>query len=143
MDDGTRRCKVKSLPEPLIRHLGASQTITSPVSLVKELIDNAIDARASSIVVEVSQNTLDVIQVRDNGTGIAPDDRKLLARRYCTNKIRDTEDLRCIGGTSLGFRGEALASIAAMSGSMTATTRIEGEEVAVKLTIGKDGQVTK
>jgi DNA topoisomerase VI subunit B len=99
------------------------------------LIDNALDARATSIAVEIYANTVDSIQVRDNGHGIPPQDRPLVARRYCTSKLTNAEDLASIGGSSLGFRGEALASAAEMSGGMTVTTRVEGEQVATALKI--------
>ncbi|KAF2096682.1 hypothetical protein NA57DRAFT_42483, partial [Rhizodiscina lignyota] len=134
---------VKPLSASLVRHIGSSQSLTEPSSVVKELIDNALDARASSISIEISPNTVDFIQVRDNGHGIAPEDRQLVARRHCTSKIRDIDDLKKVGGTSLGFRGVALASIAAMSSALAITTRVEGEEVAIKLHIGKDGEVER
>ena len=71
-------------------------------------------------------NTLDVIQVRDNGSGIGVEDRLLLCKRGCTSKIRSIEDLAHLGGTFFGFRGEALASVAELSSTATVTTRIEG-----------------
>jgi DNA mismatch repair ATPase MutL len=110
---------------------------------VKELIDNSLDAGASAIFVEISLNALDIIQVRDNGHGISPDDRRLAGNRHCTSKIQGLADLECIGGKSLGFRGEALASAAELSGSMVVSTRIEGEATAVSLTIGRRGEIQK
>lgn len=132
---------IAALPPSTVSILGSSQVLTDAPSVVKELIDNALDARATSVFVEISANTLDVIQVRDNGHGIAPQDRSLVCRRYCTSKIRDYSDLKDIGGTSLGFRGEALASAAELSGSIVVTTRIEGEDVAVTLKVSKKGEV--
>ncbi|KAI9800654.1 MAG: hypothetical protein M1825_003976 [Sarcosagium campestre] len=117
--------------------------LTNPVSAVKELVENALDASASSITVEISANTLDVIQVNDNGHGIAPDDRDNVARRHATSKIRSMADLRSLGGRSLGFRGEALSSAAEMTDSMTITTRIDGEAVGRKWTISKAGTVSR
>ena len=134
---------VKVLSASLIRHIGSSQALAEPSSVVKELIDNALDARASTITIEVSSDTLRMIQVRDNGHGIPPGDRHLVARRHCTSKIRDLEDVKRVAGFSLGFRGEALASMAAVSGALTITTRIEGEQVAVKLELGKEGDFQK
>lgn len=133
---------IRALPQTAVRAIGSSQTLTDPASVVKELIDNAIDARATSVFIEISANTLDVIQVRDNGHGIAPGDRPLVARRYCTSKIRDEKDLAKIGGSSLGFRGEALSSAAEMSGGIAITTRIEGEDIATVLKISPEGEVT-
>ena len=134
---------VKPLSAALVRHIGSSQFLTDTSSVIKELIDNALDARASSIAIELSSDTVKSVQVRDNGHGIAPEDRHLVARRHCTSKIRDLDDLKKIAGTSLGFRGEALANMAATSRSMVITTRTEGEQGAVKLEIGKDGEVQK
>lgn len=132
---------ITALPSQTIRLLGSTQVLTSPLSVVKELVDNSIDARATSIVVEASANTLDVVQVRDNGHGIHPDDRAMVCRRYCTSKIREFDDLRGIGGRSLGFRGEALASVAECSGGLNVTTRVEGEAVAVALKVARNGEV--
>lgn len=132
---------IQALPQTTIRTLGASQVLTDPTAVVKELLDNALDAHASSVAIEVHSNTLDSIQVRDNGYGVPPEDRSLVARPHCTSKIRSEDDLKDIGGSSLGFRGEALASVAEMSGSLTISTRIEGEQVATLLRISPQGEV--
>ncbi|PPJ60999.1 hypothetical protein CBER1_01978 [Cercospora berteroae] len=132
---------IQALPQATVRVLGASQVLTDPAAVVKELLDNAYDANATSIAVEIHSNTIDVIQVRDNGHGIIPEDRSLVARRYCTSKITHDDDLRDIGGSSLGFRGEALASAAELSGSLTISTKIEGEQVAAALKISQKGEV--
>lgn len=132
---------IAALSAHAVRAIGSSQVLTDPCSVAKELIDNALDARAIAISVEISLNTLDVIQVKDNGYGIGPEDRVMVCRRYCTSKIRNLEDLKEIGGRSLGFRGEALASAAELSGSLSVTTRIEGEAVAVCLKIDRNGEV--
>jgi DNA mismatch repair protein MutL len=106
---------------------------------VKELIDNALDANATSIVVEISTNALDVVQVRDNGYGIAPQDRGAMAMRYSTSKIVDLQELKNLGGQSLGFRGEALSAVCQMAGGLVITTRVEGEGVAEACWIDKSG----
>ena len=134
---------IQALPPTTVRILGSSQVITNPESVVKELIDNALDANARAIFVEISSNTLDVIQLRDSGDGIAPEDRDLVCRRYCTSKIKNEEELRAIGGTWLGFRGEALTSLAELSGSLLVTTRVEGDATATALQIGEDGEVKR
>lgn len=139
VDDATNMT-IQALPQSTVRAIGASQVLTDPAAVVKELIDNALDARATSIAIEIHANTLDVIQVRDNGHGIPPPDRPLVARRYCTSKLTNEQDLVDIGGSSLGFRGEALASAAEMSDSMTITTRVEGEQVATALEISQQGE---
>ena len=134
---------IERLPQTTIHTVASSQVLTDPRSVVKELVDNSLDAHASAIFVEISLNTIDIIQVRDNGHGIFPDDRGLVGRKHCTSKIRSLDDLEIIGGNSLGFRGEALASAAEMSGSMVVSTRIEGEVTGVSLTIGRKGEIEK
>lgn len=131
------------LPLKTVQFIGSSQVLTDPCSVVKELIDNALDAHSTAIFVEISSNALNVIQVKDNGHGVEAGDRCKLAKRHCTSKIRNLADLEAIGGTSLGFRGEALASAAELSGSMIVSTRVEGEATAVSLTIGRKGEVIK
>lgn len=143
MASGPARVAVQALPEGLIRHLGSTQSITDASSVVKELLDNALDAHATTINIEIAANTLDSIQLRDNGHGIAAEDRLMVARRHCTSKLRVLEELKTVAATSLGFRGEALASMAAMSGGMTVLTRVPGEDTAIRLEIAKNGEVVK
>jgi DNA mismatch repair protein MutL len=133
---------IAALPQSTIHLLGSAQVLTSTTSLVKELIDNALDAKATSVEVLLSQNTLDKIQVRDNGHGIQQDDLDALGRRGHTSKLRSFEDLRSIGGGSLGFRGEALAS-AVQLGEVSVTTRTEGEAVATSVTLKAPGGIAK
>ncbi len=134
---------IAALAPGVVVALGSAQVLTTPVSVVKELVDNALDAGAHAIFVDVSTNTLDCIQVKDDGRGIAAEDRDHVARRHCTSKIRDLQDLNTLGGTSLGFRGEALASAAEMAGRLEIMTRTEGEVTATKLTIGRQGEVAR
>jgi DNA mismatch repair protein MutL len=130
---------IHALPKNAVRTLRSGQALTDPVSVVKELIDNALDARASNITIEISTNTLDVIQVKDNGHGIDPTDRPLVAKPYCTSKIKDEKDLALVGSSYLGFRGEALSSALEMSGEMIITTRVEGESIATAIKICQTG----
>ncbi|EME44108.1 hypothetical protein DOTSEDRAFT_79973 [Dothistroma septosporum NZE10] len=132
---------IEALPQTTVRALGATQVLTDPAAVVKELIDNALDANATSVAIEIHSNTLDIIQLRDNGNGIAPEDRPLVARRYCTSKISHDDELKDIGGSSLGFRGEALASAAELSGTLTISTRIGSEQTAAVLKINQLGEV--
>jgi DNA mismatch repair protein MutL len=132
---------IKALPPSTVHRIGSSQVLVDSCSVVKELIDNAVDARATSVSIEISSNTLNVIQVTDNGHGITPEDRAMVCRRYTTSKISNFSDLLELGGTSLGFRGEALHSLADLSGSLTVTTRVDGETTAVKLLIARNGEV--
>ncbi|RSL87062.1 hypothetical protein CDV31_016317 [Fusarium ambrosium] len=101
---------ISALPPSTARLLGSSSAIADPLSLAKELVDNSIDAGATSIEVTIASNTVDKIQVRDNGRGIRLEDYDYLGRRAHTSKLRSFEELEFKGGTTLGFRGEALAS---------------------------------
>ncbi|KAB8302897.1 hypothetical protein EYC80_006221 [Monilinia laxa] len=120
---------IKALPDSTIHLLGSSQVLTTPVSLIKELIDNALDAKATSIDILISQNTIDKIEVRDNGYGIQPEDLDALGRRGHTSKLTSFMELRNLGGRSLGFRGEALAS-ACQLGDVSIITKMDGQPVA-------------
>jgi DNA mismatch repair protein MutL len=132
---------IAALPSSTTRQIGSGQVLVDPSSVVKELIDNALDARAKSILVDITANTIDSIQVKDDGHGIPAEDRPLVCRRYCTSKIRDFHDLREVGGKWLGFHGEALSSMAEMSGTFNVTTRVEGEPVAVRLKYGRNSEL--
>ncbi|KAL2685148.1 hypothetical protein Neosp_006244 [[Neocosmospora] mangrovei] len=101
---------ISALPPSTARLLGSSSAIADPLSLVKELVDNSIDAGATSIEITITSNTIDKIQVRDNGRGIRLEDYDSLGRRAHTSKLRTFDELEFKGGTTLGFRGEALAS---------------------------------
>lgn len=132
---------IQPLPPSTTRVLGSCQALTTPSSLVKELIDNAIDARATSIDVIISANTLDKIEVRDNGHGIAPEDLDALGRRGHTSKLKNFEELRIVGRSSLGFRGEALASAVTL-GDVAVTTRTEGDPVAIMVKLKNTGGIS-
>ena len=134
---------INLLPDSTVRTIGSSLVLNDACSVVKELVDNALDATASSIVVEISLDTLEVLQVRDNGHGIGVEDRQLICKRGCTSKIRTMADLEKLGGSSLGFRGEALASVAELSESITLTTRVVGENVGTSLNFGRNGTLQK
>ncbi|KNG84919.1 DNA mismatch repair protein [Aspergillus nomiae NRRL 13137] len=124
-----------------VRAIGSTSVISDPCSVVKELLDNALDASATSIGIEISANAIDVIQVKDNGHGIPSDDHACVCRRTFTSKIQTVEDLRTLGGKSLGFRGEALASAAEVSGGVTITTRVEAEMVGTSIKYGRNGEL--
>ncbi|KAJ4203502.1 hypothetical protein NW767_004998 [Fusarium falciforme] len=101
---------ISALPPSTASLLGSSSAIADPFSLVKELVDNSIDAGATSVEITITSNTVDKIQVRDNGRGIRLEDYDSLGRRAHTSKLRTFDELDFKGGTTLGFRGEALAS---------------------------------
>lgn len=123
---------IRALDPATVRLLGSSLNITSPVALVKELVDNAIDAQATSIEVLVSPNTVDKIQVKDNGQGIGIDDYELLGRRAHTSKLRKFSELQDGGFQTIGFRGEALASANSI-GTLTIITRTAEDPLATRL----------
>lgn len=102
------------MPATLASQIAAGEVIERPAAVVKELLDNSIDAGADNVTVAVVDGGHKLISVSDNGHGIHPEDIELALRRHSTSKINAQSDLDCI--TSLGFRGEALASIAAVSG---------------------------
>lgn len=128
------------LPPSTVRALGSGQALTDTVSLVKELIENALDAQATQITVECAPNLLDSVLVRDNGVGIAAADRALAAKRHCTSKLDDAAGLVAVA--TLGFRGEALASAAELAQQLTLTTRCEDEPVAEAVCVDRAGDVT-
>lgn len=113
--------KIQILPEPVAQAIAAGEVIERPASVVKELMENALDAGASKIAVELKAGGLQLIRVLDDGEGIDPEDVPVALQRYATSKIQRSEDLFAIH--TLGFRGEALPSIAAVS-QMTIKTRV-------------------
>ncbi|KAK4040511.1 hypothetical protein C8A01DRAFT_15608 [Parachaetomium inaequale] len=131
---------ISPLSEDTVRRLGSTLVITSPVLLLKELLDNALDAKATSIDVLVSPNTVDKIEVRDNGHGISPDDFDRLGRPGHTSKLESFDELGTLGGKTLGFRGVALASANALA-NVTLTTRVSTEHVATVISLAKGGGV--
>ena len=104
---------VQILPAALAAKIAAGEVVERPASVVKELCENALDAQATAITVGIEQGGLRRIGIEDNGVGIVAEDLPLAVRRYATSKISSVDDLAAI--RTLGFRGEALASIAAVS----------------------------
>lgn len=111
--------RIVELPATLASQIAAGEVIERPAAVVKELLDNSIDAGTGSITVAVTDGGHKRISVSDDGHGIHPSDIELALRRHSTSKLNTQSDLDCI--TSLGFRGEALASIAAVSGFLLVT----------------------
>lgn len=124
--------KINILSEDVRNKIAAGEVIERPVSVVKELVENSIDAGADAITVIVENGGKDLIQVIDNGSGMDPDDAMLALESHATSKIRNLDDIVHI--SSLGFRGEALPSIASVS-NFTLLTRSNNMDTAVRIDI--------
>ncbi|WP_024784576.1 DNA mismatch repair endonuclease MutL [Streptococcus mutans] len=131
--------KIIELPEVLANQIAAGEVIERPASVVKELVENAIDADSSQITIEIEESGLKKIQVTDNGQGIEQADVIMSLRRHATSKIKKQSDLFRI--RTLGFRGEALPSIASIS-RLTLKTATKGE-IHGTLLIANGGKIEK
>ena len=134
--------KIQVLDNNTIDQIAAGEVVERPASVVKELTENAIDAGADAITVEIKNGGIEFIRVTDNGCGIAKEDMETAFLRHATSKIRSIEDLRNVA--SMGFRGEALASIASVS-KVTMITRQKDSLMGYRLEVdgGNAGQVTE
>lgn len=140
--------KIQVLDQVTIDKIAAGEVIERPASIVKELVENSIDAQATAVVAEIKEGGISFIRITDNGCGMDKEDVPYAFLRHSTSKIRSVDDLSHI--SSLGFRGEALSSIAAVSqvelitkpaDSLFGTTyRIEGgKEISIDETGAPDG----
>lgn len=131
--------KIKLLSENMIGKIAAGEVVERPVSAMKELIENSLDAGASAVTAEIREGGLTYIRVTDNGSGIEESDLRMAFERHATSKITSESDLYAIH--TLGFRGEALASIAAVS-HVVMTTRTKSSETGIRVT-NEGGRILK
>ena len=115
--------KIKIMPEALAIKIAAGEVIERPASVVKELVENSIDAKATDISIYIHDGGRKLIKVVDNGEGMTRDDAAIAFERHATSKLLKEEDLYTIH--TMGFRGEALPSIAAVSETVL-TTKVSG-----------------
>src|SRR6266516_533859 len=112
--------RIRLLPDHVANQIAAGEVVERPASVVKELVENALDAQAMRLTVEIQAGGRSLIRVTDDGSGMSRDDALLCLERHATSKIQRAEDLSAIA--TMGFRGEALPSIASVS-RMSLTTR--------------------
>jgi DNA mismatch repair protein MutL len=128
-----KKPKLKKLPEEVVNQIAAGEVIERPASVVKELVDNSIDADATHITIRVREGGISLIEVSDNGVGIPKEDLSDVFTAHTTTKLESIEDLNTL--MSMGFRGEALSTIVAVSDT-SMTSKFEEEEVANEILFG-------
>ncbi len=126
---------IRVLSELTINQIAAGEVIENPASVVKELVENALDAKAQNILIEIHGGGFLRILISDDGTGMSEEDAPLSIERYATSKIKEAEDLNSL--KTMGFRGEALASIAAISRTTLTTSTVDGIGVLLEVEGGK------
>ncbi len=132
MREGKKMGNIVLLDDLTINKIAAGEVIERPASVIKEMVENSIDAGANNITVEIKNGGISFIKVTDNGKGIAADDLEIAFERHATSKIRSADDLNLV--TSMGFRGEALASIAAIA-NVEMISKTERQDTGYKVVV--------
>ena len=128
---------ISRLEESTYKRIAAGEVIVSPAAAVKELVENALDAGATAVTVEIVEGGRDLIRVTDNGCGMDREDLAICIEKHATSKISTFDEVYAL--SSLGFRGEALASIAEVA-RLTISSRQKGAEAGAELTVAGGGE---
>lgn len=132
--------KIKKLSETLVSQIAAGEVIESPAAIIKELVENSLDAGADSIDIRIAGDGFEEIQIRDNGHGIQAEDLPLAVESFTTSKISSLDELLATG--TMGFRGEALGSIASVS-RLRIESRAQGAELAEAISVDERGKTSE